>query len=375
MYFSKNINIMPDVSVITLRQPPSHAFGKMLHVLSAGLTSKEEKKLAFTAMSVLQAINRAFRTVGITNIVRLAIDENDVYLDEYGREDDMPETMDRLLANTNINTNAQIFDDLCLIVEHRVDGLVFIIETIVSRSPGQNQFPIMLTINGLIDEFTIGSAGSAKLVKKRLASIFESNEKYDALVMAKFQMFTAFSTNLERTLKKIINVKEISTAQSQRIVRRTSKAHFAARSHEHAALVHQGYYSYDDNSFYTWLWLDFCFEHDTYIRSTEVVTDDQMLLLDVGSEGKYASQFLIDKGLNDDATIQTESSENRQEENSNLTSMAVGVAGAVITTEVMAESLNKETTESPWWSGFFGDSGNSVDSSDTSGCSSCGGGD
>ena len=93
MYFHGTLAIDPSQMTNIELVKPTKAFGKMCYYMTLGLASEKEERETFTAVSILQEFNRAFSSLGITNILRLAKNDVDYYLDEVGREDDLKEAM------------------------------------------------------------------------------------------------------------------------------------------------------------------------------------------------------------------------------------------------------------------------------------------
>ena len=100
MYFSATLSIDPSEITRIEAVKPTKAFGKLLHVLTAGLTSKKEEQETFTAVAILQKFNKVFRTMGMNNIVRLSKDEVDFYIDKKGKKDDLKEAMTQSMPDS-----------------------------------------------------------------------------------------------------------------------------------------------------------------------------------------------------------------------------------------------------------------------------------
>ena len=113
MYFTGELGIDPAKMTRINPVKPTKAFARMLFHLSAGGFSEKEEEETFTAVSILQQLNMALRSVGITNIVRLAKDDFDFYFDEEGRDNDLKEAMERFRLETD-RYEAELFDSLYL---------------------------------------------------------------------------------------------------------------------------------------------------------------------------------------------------------------------------------------------------------------------
>jgi len=373
MYFSSKIQVIPDVGIKTIRIAPSHAFGKILHVLSAGLSSPKELKLAFTAVSILQNINRAFRAKGINNIVRLAKDGHDFYFDDAGKQDDLSDAVQTFNIKHD-QLESELFNDLYLVVEHEQDSLKYLIEVDINRTPAKSQAPIVISVNAIVMDFKQLAGESHAELKQKLKPIFASSEMYNNFVADKAILFEQFVDELKLSLRSALKIKQITSAQSKSIVRRASENNYAPRNRRNSSLIHQGYYGYDDYCLYTWHWLDLCYEHQIQLYDTDLVSDEEVILWSVDSNGINASEnVFFDMQQNYDSVAAQSTNDVQSSGQGNSTSssvVAASVAGAYITSEVIQE----DTSNSSWLSGIFSDSDSPSDSgSRCSSCSSCGG--
>jgi len=65
---------------------PTKAFKRMLFFMTAGGVGDQQEVETFTAISILQQIFKGLTSVGINNIVRLAKDDMDYYIDNEGKK-------------------------------------------------------------------------------------------------------------------------------------------------------------------------------------------------------------------------------------------------------------------------------------------------
>ena len=83
MYFESTIRIDPSQVTSIEKVKPTKAFKRMLYHLTKGGISEKEERETFTAISILQQLNKAFIQQGITNVIRLSHDDIDFYLEFY----------------------------------------------------------------------------------------------------------------------------------------------------------------------------------------------------------------------------------------------------------------------------------------------------
>ncbi len=120
MYLQSSLCIDPSQITSIEVKKPTKAFAKMLNVMTFGLTSEKEEHETFTAIAILQSLNKIFRGVGVTNIVRLAKDDEDFYHDREGKTDDLREAMQTFQQMGTPGTN-RVFETLKLVLEDRDD--------------------------------------------------------------------------------------------------------------------------------------------------------------------------------------------------------------------------------------------------------------
>jgi hypothetical protein len=132
MYYTANLELHPSQISLIERVKPSHVFGKMLHMLTAGLSSPQEEQQTFCAVTILQQLNRALRDAGVTNIIRLSKDNIDFYFDEHGKKDDLKAAVEHFEYEVD-QIEAEVFETLKLVVEHETELLKLLIEIDVRR--------------------------------------------------------------------------------------------------------------------------------------------------------------------------------------------------------------------------------------------------
>ena len=117
MYFNGQLAIDPSQETLVEKVRPTKVFGRMLYYLTAGGLSEREEQETFTAVAILQQLNMALRSMGVTNIVRLTKDQCDFYFDEQGLEDDLKDAMEQFHMETDYY-ESELFEALYLVVEH-----------------------------------------------------------------------------------------------------------------------------------------------------------------------------------------------------------------------------------------------------------------
>ncbi len=366
MYFSGHLSIDPSQVTEIERIKPTRAFRKFLHLLTAGGVSDEQENETFTAVSVLQGFNRAFRAAGITNIVRLAKDDIDFYFDEEGRDDDLKEAMEKFELDVDA-FDSEYFKSLFLVVEHEDEDFKYLIETRISRVHSVGKRPIDVSINGMLKEFKAGAHEDREAVKKKLEEAFGSQESYDSFLNEKREKFRVFVDSLEMEVKKFITTDQIVSSVRAKIVRprkpATDVGSVPIHRGAYAEPAFYGYYGSGDYFFYAWMWGSMCHDHHIHCHDVDIVDEHGSDVLSVGEEGFDAGQggtldpeqeFEVPEGT--DAVVH---------EGSDFDADIGADVGEVKTADV-------GDSGGSWFDSFGGDSGDAGGAD--AGCSSCGGG-
>ncbi len=140
MYFSGKLTIDPAQVTHIQKVRPQKAFRRMLHHLTAGLVSDQEEQEPFAAVAVLQQMNHVFRQMGIADIIRLAHDDIDFYLDPEGKKGDLKDAFYQYDLTIN-EAMAQVFKQLFLVLEHQQDDLYYLIEVTINRTHAVGDYP------------------------------------------------------------------------------------------------------------------------------------------------------------------------------------------------------------------------------------------
>jgi len=192
MYFSSKIEIDPSQITLIKKVKPSKLFGKLLDVLTFGAATEKQEHETFTAVSIIQQINMALRSLDVKNVIRLAIDEYDFYLDEQGIDDDLDHAMLEFKAKAD-PIESELFNILFLVLEHLENSLKYLIEIGVSRKHKVGEYPIIININSVLADFKLKKGESTEDLQKRIDKIFTSQQNYDSFIQSKWFEFNNLS--------------------------------------------------------------------------------------------------------------------------------------------------------------------------------------
>ena len=295
MFFEATVSIDPSQVTELRRVAPSKAFGRLFHVLTGGRTGEREEVETFTALSILQQLNVAMRGLGITNIVRLARDGRNFFLDTAGRDDDLESALESLSHAPTADDDP--FEALKLVLEHDDGVLHYLVEIDVTRSHGVGADPITVGVSAL---FSAMAADDRAGVESALATVFTDQETYDAFVADKRRHFDAFVVELSAAVQATIPADRLSTDVRTMIVRPREPATDVKRLVTRR-LVHgeedegwgrffHGYHGIDRRFLYAYAWTELAHTHAIALRNFTLVDDTGRRLCEVGSGGLRASE-------------------------------------------------------------------------------------
>lgn len=364
MYFSGELSIDPSQMTIINPVKPSKAFGKLFYFLTAGALSEKEEQETFSAVAILQQINRALRTMGINNIVHLAKDEIDFYLDAEGRENDLRETMESFRLETD-RFESELFEKLYLVIEHTDNGIKYLIKIAINRIHKVGEYPIKISVNGVLTDFAPADGESAAEITERMKPIFQSQEKYDTFRREKQALFNLFIDQLALALRTYIQVDDLHKTVDTQIIR--PKKHIKdSREIEHERYgqpIYGGYYGYDSLFFYAFLWSAMSHNHHIHYDNVTVVDSHGQEMFSVGEEGFNAGDGAA---MNPEADFTPPESGDITYFGDNEFASEFSEAGLLGD----ASGLGDTVSDSGWLDGFDFGGG---DFSGCSSCSSCGG--
>lgn len=286
MYFESKIRLTPKNDIELAKKVPTKVFGKFLHAITMGTSTKEEQRMTKNAVTILQLLNIAFMKRNITNIIQLAKDGYNFYLDESGKDNDLEDAMAHFKLNKDI-LSPDLFSTLFLVLEHEDEHLKYLIEIDINRVTQPRVNPITITVNGLVKDFS--AKGDESLTKDKMRSIFEKADDYNTFIDSHKTLFTAFVDGLTAEIKNILPCDEmLSNSKTNILSSRGSTPSKGLRSRANP-LYSRGYYGYDDDSLYIWLWMDMLMDNDTHFYDTNIVDDAGREVQQIGSEGVYGS--------------------------------------------------------------------------------------
>ena len=343
MYFSSRLTIDPSQVTKIEKVKPTKAFKRMLFMMTGGAIADKVETETFAAVSILQQLYRVFISSGVNNIIRLAQDDIDFYLDEKGKEDDLKEALDKFDLEIN-DAMSEMFGTLHMVLEHHDSNFSFLIDVKVNRSHEVGEYPIEIVVNGLMKDMQAGSGETASTMKAKMEKVFANQEAYDAYVTEKQSIFQTFGDTLQMNIKKFMKVDDVQVEHENKIMIPKDKVdnpRDVRRNQEAYDPVYHGYYGYDNSFFYGYMWGSMMHDHGTHVHNTYIMSDEGAAVGTIGEEGIDAGDSTL---FDPDADYDSRMASDDMMEN---------------------DSSSTDTDNSGWWDGG-GDGGDSS-------CSSCGG--
>ncbi|TAL68439.1 MAG: hypothetical protein EPN82_10625 [Bacteroidetes bacterium] len=364
MYLTGKIDIDPSQITVYKKVKPTKLFSKLVDALTFGSLSQKREHETFTAVAILQQLNIALRTLNIKNVIRLAVDDYDFYLDEKGEEDDLEQAMFEFKAKVD-PIESEFFNTIYLVLEHIDDSIKYLIEISVYRKHKIGEYPIKINVNGVITDLKAQDGETAEQLKARLEPLFVSQGEYDNFIKTKKTIFNMFIDELEQAVRRFIKIDDIKKSTTVQVIRPNSKVtgKDQIRHERYADPVYYGYYGFDNYFLYSWLWADMLFSHNLYVNDFYMVDSIGNEVMNVGSMGFNAGDF---NTLNTDAAFEAPGTGDISYFGEN--EYADTLADSDLIDETNSEA--QQDTSSDWLSNDYDDIGG--DDISYNACSSCG---
>ena len=286
MYLTGKIEIDPSQITIYKKVKPTKLFAKFVDILTFGSLSQKREHETFTAVAILQQLNIALRSIDIKNVIRLAVDDYDFYIDEKGEEDDLEQAMFQFKTKVD-PIESEFFNTIYLVLEHIEDSLKYLIEIAIYRKHRVGEYPIKINVNGVCTEFKLKENENSEQLKKRLENIFSSQESYDRFIKTQKQVFGQLIDKLEVAIKRFVKIDDIKKIVTLQVIRpiETITSKEQLRHARYASPAFYGYFGFDDFFFYSWLWSDIMVSHNIYCNDFYLVDTLGNNILKVGLMG------------------------------------------------------------------------------------------
>jgi hypothetical protein len=375
MYFTGHMTVDPNDITEVVQARPSKGFFRLAQQISRGLEDKNAERESFAAVSILQRVNIALRSLGITNILHLSKDGYLVYEDKAGVEDDFKLALIEFGRNTDAEQRRE-FRVLTLALEHPGELLEFLIEIEIVKLHRVGEFPINITVNGVFREFVTSDGQLSENAKSGLAAVFQTQSGHDAVQSAAEVEFREFMSQLEIACQSHLRVDDLHLETKTKVLKRKRKRR--RRGVLRGGLtdpIFYEHYHWHDHTVYVEQWSDHYDAENCMLHHCEVIDEDGTVVAEVGEDHQSLDQNAaeyFEGATSEDASnheYEVESSGEFENEQGSDASLEVGT------------SSDDQSSSGGWLSGLFGggdgdsNSGWFWGSGDTGddGGSSCGG--
>ena len=369
MYFSSQLDIDPSQITRIGKVKPTKIFGRLLDFMTAGLATEKQETETFTAVSILQQLNMSLRSVKINNVIRLAVNDYDFYLDEKGEEDDLDQAM--LHMEVKIDSfESQSFEAVYLVLEHEVNQIKYLIEITIAREHPVGEYPIKIKVNGVLSEFKLKQGEERKQLEKRMDGVFSNQNKYDGYIQQKEHQFNQFVEELEMAVKRFTKTDDTKTKNSKQMIRPKQKVQSKTgiQNNRNTDPMFYGYYGFSDFLFYSYMWSSMSHHNNIYVNNCNIVDESGHEVMSVGEEGFNAGES---NTLNDEADFEPPTEGDVEYHGDNDFQDEIQDANLMSGDDYSGDG--GESTESSWFGGGDDVGGDSGGCSSCSSCSSCGG--
>ena len=300
MYFSGRVLIDPAHATVIERHELKGPFKKLLNFLTPQDITPEKELETFSAVFMLRNLRQAFLNMGVTNLIRLAKNEVTFYIDEEGDEQDLDRAVEAF-GNSIRPTENEQFDNLSLALEHRRDGLHYLLEIRVVKRHAVGEYPLKIKVNAF-PELPFPESVSPGWVQEQCSTFCQNQEAFDAFLT---QGRTAFNGFLESIEKQITNGMEVTDAQtwsSLRLIRpkqpvvdagaaenllKAAKKTFYPDGFDPDPIF-GGYPRFQHDLFSSYQWAATCHQKALVCRDMEVVDEFGRAVINIGNAGLFA---------------------------------------------------------------------------------------
>jgi len=293
MYFKGKLSIDPSRMSRIVKVSPKGGFKKLLFSITGGQIADKQEVETFKALNILEQIHGSLKANGINNIIRLTHDDIDIYHDKNGLENDFDFAMDKYQIEIDESMSTH-FKTLWMVLEHEDDTFKYLIEISINRTHKEGEFPIELTVSGLLKEFSLQPGQNKEDVKAKMKANFSSQEKYNSFITTKKLAFEQFLESIRFETMKHIRIDDIKMDIHSRMVIQKDKNKTPQQTEDPVyGGMPYGYFGFGDLLLYSWMWSELSFDNNIHLSDMELVGDDGAFISSIGEEGVDAADASI----------------------------------------------------------------------------------
>lgn len=262
MFFYNATTFTPNDSFKIDHHRVSKVFRSFLRIFDQG---PQTIKGAFAVGLVLDHLYQACAVSGIQNIIRLAVDEDDLYFDNHGIDHDFSDTLSHFSDSEKANHIAN-FKFLTLVLEHRTAEFHVLIRIRINRFPDEIHEAVTLGTFGLFPEFQV--TDSKEAIIDALDHTMSDQQQYNAFLERKQKAFGTFVLKLVAEIKKAFSLKDFNSRASTILMRPNPRTE--ERDPKSKPLF-QEFYNWDRYGFYCSEWLNRMQQHPIQVSHVVLV--------------------------------------------------------------------------------------------------------
>lgn len=292
MFYTAAIQIDPTQITKIKNEPTDSFFKSLLNLVSLGSKDDKYEQETFTAVSIMNQIKSGLTEAGIDNVIKLAVDNQDYYLDKENQENDLEFAFSNLKFKID-PVGSKLFENINLVMEYLDSDFKYYIDININRKHKINEFPIKIKVIGLFKEFGLSERVSLSGIKQKLEFLFTESEYLETFVKSKNLEFNKFINKLYYHLGKFIEVDAIKKDTIGCIVRPNSANYTEDEiktKHVYSNILEDylGLYNY---SLYLWYWSEMLHKLNINIYSVIIVDEYGNKIVKIGQIGFMAGNF------------------------------------------------------------------------------------
>ncbi len=307
MFFSSIMDFDPSQATEIKKIKKPTVFSKVLNVLSFGLSAERKELETFTAISILEQIYNGLQSINVNNIVRLSVDNFDFYLDDTGREQDLEDVVD--IFNKMIDPlSSKLFDSLYLVIEHLEQSIKYLIEIRVKRKHQVGEYPIVIIVNGVFNDFKLSENEPIDNLRKRMDVTFQTQQDYDNYISTKKMFFNEFVHRLEIMIRQNIPIDDSKIRNSVDIIKskNTITGIEDIPVKKDSMPVFYGYYSFDRQILYCFLWSQLMYDLKLESADFRTIDEEGSVLIALSATALMSGEYgWFDNSSNTNETYDT----------------------------------------------------------------------
>ncbi len=284
MYFKGILSVDPKELTKIKIEKPSGNFKKIFHTITGGKIGDKKEIETFKAIALVQSIYSALSSIGINNIIRINHDDLEIFYDNKGEKDDFELAMTFYSIEID-DSMSTYFNQLWLVLEHDDKNFKYLIEISINRTHEVGEYPIEIIVSGLLKETKVGISSKTEL-KKKLNTVFKSQDDYNNYISSKQIEFNTFLSTISFELGKQMKLEEIKQiVKTRMLIQRGTDENPALKKKPKFGDVPYHYYGFEDYIFSSILWSDLIFELGFNIASFELIDELGSRLFDIDDKG------------------------------------------------------------------------------------------